>query len=319
MKITFYQTEKYNRANSSLININTYLQIKTINISVIGDNESENPKLNKYIRNELLLVSINNFTINMDLKQMNGLLNKNNIKTKIQYEKLNIYNQVSSEGKFACILKNLDTPCFSLENELNYYYDEKIINIKYQKYIIKKLFLGIDPDFIGLFLKFVDNVFYRMDLAYFNISKVFIQNKKSDPKRLIKKHIKGRILINAKDLVYPKLDIVFQIVEKGLKSLLKERFVCSDFYIWIAKGLVGHTENMNIKESILNYSNGTFDQYFTWLYYEYLTKIDNELSDIGYKAIFGKVKKIITLNVFSDSQKDKNFLNKRNKGFLWKI
>jgi len=166
MKITFYQTEKYNRANSSLININTYLQIKTINISVIGDNESENPKLNKYIRNELLLVSINNFTINMDLKQMTGLLNKNNIKTKIQYEKLNIYNQVSSEGKFACLLKNLDTPCFSLENELNYYYDEKIINIKYQKYIIKKLFLGIDPDFIGLFLKFVDNVFYRMDLAY---------------------------------------------------------------------------------------------------------------------------------------------------------
>ena len=311
MKITFYQTEKYNRANSSLININTYLQIKTINISVIGDNESENPKLNKYIRNELLLVSINNFTINMDLKQMTGLLNKNNIKTKIQYEKLNIYNQVSSEGKFACILKNLDTPCFSLENELNYYYDEKIINIKYQKYIIKKLFLGIDPDFIGLFLKFVDNVFYRMDLAYFNISKVFVQNKKSDPKRLIKKHIKGRILINAKDLVYPKLDIVFQIVEKGLKSLLKERFVCSDFYIWIAKGLVGHPENMNIKESILNYSNGTFDQYFTWLYYEYLTKIDNELSDIGYKAIFGKVKKIITLNVFSDSQKDKNFLKKK--------
>jgi hypothetical protein len=46
-----------------------------------------------------------------------------------------------------------------------------------------------------------------MDLTYRNINKIFKTNEVIDPKNLIKKHRKGKILINAIELTYPELQV----------------------------------------------------------------------------------------------------------------
>ena len=224
---------------------------------------------------------------------------------KLISDKLRIYNQLSTEGKFACILKNEETPCIYLENEINYYQNQKILNIESQDIKINKLKLGIDPEFFRIFFTFYDNVLYRMDLTYFNINKIFLNNYVRDPKKLINKYIKGRILINAIKLTYPELDVDYELAEKGLENLLKERIACSDFYIWLAKGLVGSSQNLLIEKSVSNFRNGTIVQYCIWLYYEYLSKIEDNLSSVGIQGFFGQVKSFITMD-FLIEEKNKN-------------
>ena len=311
MKITFYSIEKYNKAKSNLIYINNKIYINTIYISIIGDNEYKHPKLTNYNRYELLLFYITNLNLILNITQTTGLLNKNLIKSKLIVEKLRIYNQYSLEGKFPCILKNEETPCIQMENEINFYVKQNILNFEKQIIKINKIILGIDPDFWRIFLTFYDNVLYRMDLEYFNVSKVFLKKLESDPKKLVKKHMKGRLLINAINLAYPELEIKYNLAENGLENLLKERIACSDFYIWVAKGLVGSTQDLVIEESSLDFQNGTIVQYFIWLYYEYLEKIQDRLTKVGFKGILGQFKNFITLDILNEEKNNINFQKKR--------
>ena len=311
MKITFHSFEKYNKTKTNLMYINYNIYIKTIFISIIGDNEIQHPKLNKYDRYELLLIYMKNFSVDCKIQQTTGLLNKNLIKTKLVFDKIGIYNQLNSECKFTCVLKNEETPCFYLENEINYYQKQKILNFVKQKIYIKKLILGIDPNFWRTFLTFYDNVLYRMDLTYFKVNKIFLHHFEIDPKRLINKHMKGRLLINAPNLVYPELDIEFEIVEKGLKDLLKERIACSDFYIWVVKGLVGNVQKLSLEYSNMSYKNGTIVQYFVWLYYEYERKIENNLSELGFKGIFGQFKNFLSFDLYNEDEKNKIIQNNK--------
>ena len=307
MKITFSSIEKYNQIQSSLININNNIVINTIYISVIGDNEFKHPKLTNYKRYELLLFLITNFKLNLFFNRTSGILNKSHIKTELIFDKLRIYNQLSSEGKYACILKNIESPCIYLTNEINLYMDQKILNVEKQYINIKKLKLGIDPEFMQILLIFYDNVLYRMDLTNFNVNKIFLDNINYDPKRLINKHIKGRLLINAINLTYPELDVEYELSKKGLTKFLKERFACSDFYIWSAKGLVGKTQNLTIENSVLDFKNGTIVQYYIWLYYEYLSKIEDNLFNVGIQGILGQIKNIFPPDFFEENGKNQNF------------
>ena len=100
--------------------------------------------------------------------------------------------------------------------------------------------------------------------------------------------MKRNILVNAIGLKYPILNVEYQIAKKGLKNLLKERFACSDFYIWAAKGLVGDAHDISIETPVMDYKNGTIVQYFVWLYYVYLEKIEDNISEIGFKGILGQ-------------------------------
>ena len=313
MKITFYSIEKYNKNSSSLTKMNFFINIKEMYISVIGDNEFQHPKLTNYTRNEFMLIYINKFQLNLKIEKTSGLLNKYFIKTTLLFDKLKVYNQLSSEGKFALILENEESPCGYLENEINFYINQKIINVEKQKIIIKKLILGIDPDFWRNFLTFYDNVLYKMDLTYFSVNKIFISNYKSDPKNLIKKHMKRNILVNAIGLKYPILNVEYQIAKKGLKNLLKERFACSDFYIWAAKGLVGDAHDISIETPVMDYKNGTIVQYFVWLYYVYLEKIEDNISEIGFKGILGQFINFIDNLIDEEEPTDKNFQKKRKR------
>ena len=309
-KITFYPTAKYDLINPNSISFNFDIRIESIYISIIGDNEIQNPKLNKYERFEILLITLNTFELNINVKQTIGLLNKNCILTKLSFMQLNVYNQLSSEGKFACVLKSeekpINMPCFSLENETIYHTEEKIINFNKQKIEIKKLKMGIDPDYMSKFLTFYDDLLMRMNLTYYNISKVFLDKQENLSKKLINKQYKGRVLINANGLLFPKLEIDIKIVEKGLKELLKERIACSDFYIWVAKGLVGRTQNISIKSSVSSYINGTLVQYYAWVYYKYMNLLEEKITEIGFKGIMGHI-----ISGFNKNKSDKNFQKKR--------
>ena len=303
MKMTFYSLERYAKAESNIIKINYRIFIKSIYISVIGDNEIENPKLTEYKRYELLLIYLTNFY--MEIEQISGLLDRNLIKTKLVCDKLRIYNQLNSQFKFTCILKNAIIPCLKIENEINYYRKQKIININRQKIYVQKLALGIDPDFFRIFLRFYDNVLYRMDLTYRNINKIFKNKEVFDPKKLIKKHRKGRILINAIELTYPELQVEYELVEKNLDTLLKERIACSDFYIWAAKGLVGSVQELTLDNFIANYTNGTIVNYFIWLYYLYENKIEDNLTEVGVQGILGQFKNFLFFDLYNEEEKNK--------------
>ena len=310
IKITFYPKAKYDLINQNSINFNFDIRIESIYISIIGDNEIQNPKLTKYERFEILLITLNTFELNINVKQTIGLLNENSIYTKLTIMQLNVYNQLSSEGNFACVLKSVEKPpnipFFSLENETIYHPEGKVINFHKQKIEIKKLKLGIDPDFMSKFLTFYDDLLMRMNLTYYNISKVFLDKKENLSKKLINKQYKGRILINANGLLFPKLEIDIKIVEKGLKELLKERIACSDFYIWVAKGLVGRTQNVLIKSSVSNYINGTLVQYYVWVYYKYMNQFEEKITEMGFKGIMGHI-----ISGFNPNKVNKEFKKNR--------
>ena len=310
IKITFYPKAKYDLINQNSINFNFDIRIESIYISIIGDNEIQNPKLTKYERFEILLITLNTFELNINVKQTIGLLNENSIYTKLTIMQLNVYNQLSSEGNFACVLKSVEKPpnipFFSLENETIYHPEGKVINFYKQKIEIKKLKLGVDPDFMSKFLTFYDDLLMRMNLTYYNISKVFLDKKENLSKKLINKQYKGRILINANGLLFPKLEIDIKIVEKGLKELLKERIACSDFYIWVAKGLVGRTQNVSIKSSVSNYINGTLVQYYVWVYYKYMNQFEEKITEMGFKGIMGHI-----ISGFNQNKVNKEFKKNR--------
>ena len=316
IKITFYPKAKYDLINSNAFSLKFYIHIESIYISIIGDNEIQNPKLTKYERFELLLIHLDNFELNINMQQTIGLLNKNSFHIDLKFDQFKVYNQLSSEGRFACVLKNeekpkslkTNQPCFKFENETIYYTDEKVINFTKQKIEIAKLKLGVDPEFTSKFLTFYDNVLNRMDLTYYNINKVFLDKQENLSKKLINKQYKGRVLINAEGLLFPKLEIQLKLVEKGLKELLKERIACSDFYIWVAKGLVGQTQNISIKESVSSYINGTLVQYYIWLYYKYMNQLEEKITELGFKGIMGHI-----ISGFNQIKYDKDFLKKRKR------
>ena len=247
----------------------------------------------------------------MQIEQTIGLLNRNLIKTILVFDKLRIYNQLNSQFKFVCILKNSVSPCLRIENEINYYGEQKIINLNKQKIFVQNLALGIDPEFFRRYLNFYDNVLYRMDLTYKNINKIFLNKEEFNPKKLIKKHRKGRILINAKDLFYPPLQVQYELVEKNLEILLKERLACSDFYIWAAKGLVGSVQELTLKNFHTDYTNGTIVNYFIWIYYLYKEKIEDNLTEVGMKGILGQFKNFLNLDLYNEDEKDKYSTKRR--------
>lgn len=73
---------------------------------------------------------------------------------------------------------------------------------------------------------------------------------------LFDEYKQSRILLNAKCYKFPEINMKFEITNYGLKDLLKERIDCSDFFIWLEKGLVGRMHSLKIKSSSEPYNNG---------------------------------------------------------------
>ena len=106
---------------------------------------------------------------------------------------------------------------------------------------------------------------------------------------------------------------IIELPKIGLNNLLKQRMGCSDFYVQIAKGLVGHKENLTLEKSFLSFKNVGIVQYFTWLYYIYIEKLESQITNIGYKGIFGKFKNIISLDILLDDNSNDDDVKKNRK------
>ena len=313
IKATFYIIEKYKKLKSTLLYNNYIIYINKIYISLISDNEYPDTKLINYKRNELLLFFLSGFSFFINVESTKGILNKDFINSKFILNTFQIYNQISQKGKFSCILDNKTSPFFYIDNEINFFKKLKIAKIEKQNIQIGEIDLGIDPEFINEIFKFFDNILYRMNITNFNVHKIFLEGKENDPEKIIKKYNNASILINAIKLTYPELNIDFELSKIGLNNLLKQRMGCSDFYVWIAKGLVGHKENLTLEKSVLSFKNLGIVQYFTWLYYIYMEKLESQITNIGYKGIFGKFKNIISLDILFDDNANDDDVKKNRK------
>ena len=157
--------------------------------------------------------------------------------------------------------------------------------------------LGIDPAFINEVFKFLDNILYRMNITNYNIHKIFLpKNEGYDPNDTINEYNKASILINATELLYPELSINFELSDIGADEFLKETMGCSEFYIWVIKGLIGKKNKLDLDEEYLTYKNGGFLQYLNWFYDNYKQKIDSKITSIGFRGIFGHFQKLLSFD-----------------------
>ena len=182
MKVTFYLIEEFNKLTSSSIDNYYSLNINSITISLIGDNESKNKKLTNYKRNELLLLIFYNFSLTINQETSAGVLNKDYIQFNLILSDISIHNQSSIKGKFPCILKN-KTTFISLYEEINYFKNIKIITTDNLKVKVGQLELGIDPEFFIELLDFFANILYRMNITNFNVHEIFTTKKKNKNKK----------------------------------------------------------------------------------------------------------------------------------------
>ena len=238
-------------------------------------------------------------SITVNIETSTGLLNKDFVKILFNIDNFSIDNQINDNNdfKFPCILYNI-TPFLSLNVEIDYYKSVNIIKLKSQNFKIGKLELGIDPNFFIKLLDFFGNILYRMNITNFNVHELFLNNvtKEEDMAlSLINEYMKTKTLLDAKDFYFPEIYIKFELSKKQLKELLKEKIGCSKFYIWLAKGLVGSRHKLLLPGSELPFNYGTIGYFFDEILLFLRKQLEGQLTDIGFKGLFGQIKKFKTL------------------------
>jgi hypothetical protein len=294
MKATFYNIEDFKKLESVLINYKVYININKIYLSIITDNEYSDSKLTKYKRNELLIFIINSFSLDLSREKIEGPLKKDFIRLSININDMKIYNQKSINGKFSCFFKNTTSPFITFCNEINYYNELRIAKIDYQAFEVGKMEVGIDPAFINDIFSFLDNILYRMNITNFNIHKLFLLiSEEDEQKNIINEYNKANILINATNLDFPLFYIKFELSDVGVDQFLKETMGCSEFYIWVIKGLIGNRHKLTLDKEKLTYKNGGIIQYLKWFYDHYEEKIESKITTMGITGIIGHFKNIL--------------------------
>ena len=126
------------------------------------------------------------------------------------------------------------------------------------------------------------------------IHELFINNNIKEYDKaliLINEYIKTKTLLDAKDFFIPEINIKFEISKEKLKELLKEKIGCSNFYIWLAKGLVGSRHSLHLPSSELSFNYGAIGHFFDEIILFLRKQLENQLTDIGFKGLFGQIKK----------------------------
>ena len=219
---------------------------------------------------------------------------------------MKIYNQKSINLKFFCFFKNVTSPFITFCNEINYYKELRIAKIDYQAFEVGRMEVGIDPAFINDIFNFLDNILYRMNITNFNIHKLFLLiSEEDEQKNIINEYNKANILINATNLDFPPFYIKFELSDVGVDQFLKERMGCSEFYIWVIKGLIGNRHKLTLDKEKLTYKNGGITQYLKWFYDHYEEKIEGKITSMGITGILGHFKSIKNILVADDQNKTK--------------
>ena len=295
MNLKFYKVDVFNQFKSKISNIYFNFKINKIFISMIGDNEDKNKRLDDYQRNEIMLFYFDGFNLSINWEQNLGLLGKDILTFNVALDKCELYNQLNQTGRFSLVFSNIGSPFIFLLVEMFYFKSGKVAKINKFEFVIQKIALYIDPEFINEILNFFQNIIYRMKIRNFNVDSVFLTPSYSMEETEEDAYKTDNILCYAHDFDLPPLKIDFEITSFGLDQLLKQKLGCSFFFVWLANGLCGRKTSINVtKGSIPDFVgkiNGTIKSIFR----HYKAKIIGEITSIGIKGFFGNFTKIFNI------------------------
>jgi hypothetical protein len=305
MKISFYNKNIFDEIQNYNENLNFSFRINEVLVSVIADNEFKSKKLRNYERKELLLLEMNQLFLEVTWEKNVGLLGKDSMNTKLTLNNLNLYNQSNDNIKFINAFNNSSSPSLILLNSIYHFKNDNIWKIILFDVKLGDFILNIDPIFIDEIIDFISNITYRMKIKNYNVNKIFLieDNYKNSSKNLnvyqdkIKEYIelynKKGLLFHGENLELPKLSLTIQISKNGLNNLLINKFRCSTFYAWAAKGLADQKLSIYLPTKTIGSYIGEFKGIFKLLLQRYKNSIKSEFVQIGIKGFFGNITKII--------------------------
>jgi hypothetical protein len=302
MNLKFYKIDVFNQFKSKISTLYFNFKINQIYISMIGDNEDRNERLDNYQRQEIMLFYLNGLNCSINWEQNLGLLGKDIITFNIALDKCELYNQLSQTGKFSLVFSNIGSPIIFLLAEMFYFKSGKVAKINKFEFLIQKIALFIDPQFINEILNFFQNIIYRMKIRNFNVDAVFLTPSNSMDENEEDVYIKDNILCYGYNFDLPQLKIDFEITNLGLDQLLKQKLGYSFFYVWLANGLCGRKTGINVAKGNIPDFVGKINGALKTIYRHYKSKIVGEITSIGIKGFFGNFTKIfnfITTDKFS--------------------
>ena len=311
MNLKFYKINVFNQFKSKISTLYFNFKINSIYISMIGDNENKNKRLDDYQRHEVMLFYLNGFNCSINWEQNLGLLGKDIITFNIALDKCELYNQLNQKGKFSLVFTNVGSPFIFLLTELFYFKNGKVAKINKFEFIMTKIALYIDPNFINEILNFFQNIIYRMKIRNFNVDSVFLSsvNQTEDDDDEVYKS--DNILCYGYNFVFPPLKIDFEITSFGLDQLLKQKLGCSFFFVWVANGLCGRKTSINVNKGEVTDFVGKINGALKTIYSYYKSKIIGEITSIGIKGFFGNLTKIF--NFISNDKSGKELWGKRKR------
>ena len=306
MNLKFYKIDVFNQFKSKISTLYFNFKINTILISMIGDNEDKNRRLDDYQRHEIMIFYFNGFNCSVNWEQNLGLLGKDILTFNIALDKCELYNQLSQVGKFSLIFSNIGSPFVFLLMELFYFKNGKVSKINKFEFIIQKIGLFIDPQFINEIWNFFENIVYRMKIRNFNVDSVFLTPSNSMEETEEDVYKTDNILCYGYNFELPPLKIDFEITNLGLDQLLKQKLGCSFFFVWLANGLCGRKTSVHVTKGNIPDFVGKINGAIKTLYWHYKAKIVGEITSIGIKGFFGNLTKIFSLIGNDKYSKDSN-------------
>ena len=306
MKIQLYNKNEFYRMNNNEKALNLNLLINNCFISIIGDNYKKNKNLRNYERKEILLFFIKNIITKANIKKESSIIHKNNLKLSFSIQQFEIYNQLSKKGKFACIFKNLEMPFMNLNQDIDIYTTDKVTKINNFNLILTKQKLCLEPGFLFQILFFIENIKYRLGKINSNIDKIFLRTDKNirDIKlknNFTKYKITQKMICFGSKINFPEINIDFEITQVNFENLLKQKLGVPYIIIWVLLGLSNYNQNIHIEKAIVNNYFGDFPKLFQKAALNYATKAVGPALSLGFKGIFGQIKKL-----FWNSKNDLN-------------
>jgi hypothetical protein len=170
-------------------------------------------------------------------------------------------------------------------------------------FIISKLKLNVDPEFIMELINFFENILYRMNIINFNVDDIFLHKNKDDKINKLKENYrKENSICYGTNISFPEIDINFDVTEIGLGKLLYEKANCSDFFVWLGYGLVGKEHNLFLDKPKINSHLGSLGNLIQKISIIYKEQLSSEITNIGLKGLWGQIQHLF-ININNTDKK----------------
>ena len=295
MKITLLHKKEIEKINEYENSFYLDFIIDNCYISIIGDNYNKNKNLRNYERYEILLFYIKNINSRLNINQNISIKHKNNLNFSISLQNLEIYDQLSKKGKYACIFKNLEEPFFIFNQDLDLYKEDKIAKINSFNLILNKQKLFIEPIFMVKLLDFIDNISSRIGKINLFVDKIFLRTDKNIRDILVKNNfqkyeISQKLICFGSKFNFPEINLEFEISEQNLENILENKFGIPCFFAWVLLGLSKQNQNIHFEKAEIEHYFGDFTRLFQKALEIYSSNALNIGLVLGLKGIWGQIK-----------------------------